>query len=345
MDLSQLGEFGLIARFQSHLKYHSPKLKIGIGDDCAVYHFSADKYLLATTDSLVEDVHFQLKFITPKQLGRKALVVNISDVAAMGGTPKLALVSLGIPKNLSVGFLDDFYKGINQICRDYQIELCGGDTVASPKHLMVNITLLGEVKKNRLFARSGARPGDKILVTGTLGDSALGLKLLTNRRKKWAGSLKARKWLIQKHLEPAPRIREALKLSRSNLRVTSMIDISDGLIQDLHHICQAGKVGARIDENRLPLSSALEQTARANHLKHNKLALSGGEDYELLFTLNPHDVNKLIRQFTNSFSPLTMIGEIQSRSSGITLVRKNGRNETITEPMGFNHFKINSPNK
>lgn len=345
MNLGQLGEFGLIARFRSHLKYRSPKLKIGIGDDCAVYHYDADKYLLLTTDALLENVHFRLNLITPKQLGRKAMSVNISDVAAMGGIPKLALVSLGIPKNTSVRFLDDFYKGIDQICRAHQIELCGGDTVSSPRHLMINITLLGEVKKNRLFTRSGARPGDKILVTGTLGDSALGLKILKNSRKNWIGSLKARKWLINQHLDPTPRTREALLLSRSKLRVTSMIDISDGLIQDLHHICQASKVGAIVHESKLPLSPALVQIGRDNRLKYNKLALDGGEDYELLFTLNPHDVNKLIRLFNRSSSPLTVIGEIQSRSSGITLARKNGRRKKITEPMGFNHFKINPSNK
>ena len=182
-------------------------------------------------------------------------------------------------------------------------------------------------------------PGDKILVTGTLGDSALGLKILKDNRKNWTGPLKARRWLIKRHLDPTPRTREALRLSRSNVRVTSMIDISDGLIQDLHHLCQAGNVGALVEESRLPHSPALTQIGRANRLKYNKLALQGGEDYELLFTLAPEDVNNLdIESITKVDQPVTQIGVITAKK-GVRLISKNGRSKILQRPMGFNHFK------
>ena len=186
-ELKKPGEFDLIDRFRSRLKFCSPRIKIGIGDDCAVYQETTGKYQLISTDALIENVHFKLSTTKPHLLGRKALSVNISDIAAMGGTPYLALVTLGIPKTLPVKFLDDLYRGINEVCLEHKIEIAGGDTTASPSHLFINITIVGETGKKQLITRSGARPGDKIFVTGTPGESALGLKLLSSQRKKMEG--------------------------------------------------------------------------------------------------------------------------------------------------------------
>lgn len=336
MDPSQLGEFGLIARFHSHLKLHSKKVKIGIGDDCAVYAGTSGKYQIATTDALLETVHFNLNKISPEQLGRKSLAVNISDIAAMGGTPTLALITLGIPQTLTVRFLDRFYKGLNQASKKYGVELAGGDTIASPKHFFINITVLGEVDKKRFFTRSGARPGDKILVTGTLGDSALGLKLLEH--KQWKGSLQKRNSLIKKHLDPIPRILESQILVKSGAKITSMIDISDGLVQDLGHICKSSKVGATLLNERLPKSSALKYVCHHNKLKFNEFTLSGGEDYELLFTTSPKDATKIARQFQKTDTPVTVIGEITPAEGELFLVQENGRHESLRKTKGYNHF-------
>jgi thiamine-monophosphate kinase len=342
MDLSKLGEFGLISRFQSRLKYRSPQVIKGIGDDCAVLSLDNGNYQVLTTDALVESVHFNLKTHTPEQLGWKTMAVNISDIAAMGGQPKFAVISVGIPKTVPVDFLDRFYKGLNQASQKYKVALVGGDTVASPKHLFINLTLLGETLKKKVYTRSGARPGDKIYVTGTLGDSALGLKILESPRRKWKGSETLQKKLIQRHLKPEPRVEVASWLAKSKFRVTSMIDISDGLAQDLGHILKAGKVGAELWESAIPISKPLAKYSLINGLPALELALEGGEDYELLFTLAPEDVNYLdTESITKVDLPVTQIGEISARK-GIRLTPKDGRSKTLQRPGGFNHFKGNA---
>ncbi len=339
MDLSKLGEFGLISRFQSRLKYRSSQVIQGIGDDCAVLSLNNGNYQVLTTDALVETVHFNLKTHTPEQLGWKTMAVNISDIAAMGAQPKFAVLSVGIPNSVAVDFLDRFYKGVNQASQKYKVALVGGDTVSSPKHLFINLALLGETRKKRVFTRSGARPGDKIFVTGTLGDSAFGLKILKSRRKKWAGSEIHKKQCVLRHLKPEPRVEAASWLAKSKHRVTSMIDISDGLTQDLGHILKAGKVGAELWESDIPISESLLKSSVINGLSALPLALSGGEDYELLFTLAPEDVTNLEKEsITKVDQPVTQIGVITARK-GIRLISKNGRSKMLQRPMGFNHFK------
>ena len=339
MDLSKLGEFGLISRLQSHLKYRSPQVIKGIGDDCAVLSLNNGNYQVLTTDALVETVHFNLKTHTPEQLGWKTMAVNISDIAAMGAEPKFAVISVGIPSTLPVGFLDRFYKGLNQASMKYKVALIGGDTVASPKHLFINLAMLGETRKKKVFVRSGARPGDKIFVTGTLGDSALGLKILESTRKKWKGSEALRKKLVQRHLKPDPRVEVASWLAKSKFKVTSMIDISDGLTQDLGHILKAGKVGADLSESDIPISKPLAKYSVTNDLSAVELALSGGEDYELLFTLAPEDATYLsIESITKVDQPVTQVGVITAKQ-GIRLISKTGRSKPLQRSMGFNHFK------
>lgn len=336
-NLKQLGEFGLIERFRSQLNTRSPRVKKGIGDDCAVFSTRPDTIQLISTDALVESVHFDLKTISAKQLGRKALAINISDIAAMGGTPYLALISLGLPQSTSIKFLDEFYAGLQKGCESCQIELAGGDTVASPQHLFINICILGEARKNRVFTRTGAKPGDQIFVTGTLGDSAMGLQLLMSGNKNSA-SAKHRCSLIQKHLEPIPRIKESSLLAKSKLQVTSMIDLSDGLVQDLSHLCKTNRLGADLHEANLPFSQALKSICRQKGYEPTDWGLQGGEDYELLFTIRPEDVKKLNSLFLKADAPVSHIGEITNFPGKITLKKENGRKKALKPSMGFNHF-------
>jgi len=330
----ELGEFDLIHRLSSRLKFRAADTTLGIGDDCAVYPVKAGMKQVVTTDALVEGIHFDLATTTPQALGRKALSVSLSDIAAMGAVPKRALVTLGIPKKISVSFLDKLYAGFNTICNRYEVEMVGGDTVSSPKCFFINISVIGESK--RISTRCGAKPGDLIFVTGTLGDSSLGLKLL--RKKKRGGISKDYKFLMARHSDPTPRVLEAGILVRSRINITSMIDISDGLVQDLYHICQASKVGARIHEGRLPKSEAFSRTCNKNQINSLPLILNGGEDYELLFTLPPDGVKNLKRHFLKAKALVTQIGEITLKPKKVLLEKSDGRNEFLPPSEGFNHF-------
>lgn len=330
--LKDLGEFGLIDHLSSRLKFRASDSVLGIGDDCAVYPVKSGAYEVISTDALVEGVHFKLATTTPETLGRKALSVSLSDIAAMGGTPKRVLVTLGIPKKISVSFLEKLYSGFNTICKQYKVELAGGDTVSSPKCFFINVSVIGEAK--RIFTRRGAKPGDLIFVTGTLGDSGLGLKLLN--KKKQAG--KDHKFLVERHLDPTPRVHEAGILARSKINITSMIDISDGLVQDLYHICKASKTGARICEERLPRSPQFSRVCDKNAIPPLPLILNGGEDYELLFTLPADGVKNLNRQCLKAKVLVTQVGEITLKPKKVLLEMRDGATKTLPESEGFNHF-------
>jgi thiamine-monophosphate kinase len=332
--IKELGEFGLIHRLSSRLEFRAPNTILGIGDDCAVYPVKSGVNQIISTDALVEGIHFNLSTTTPEALGRKALSVSLSDIAAMGGTPKRVLVTLGIPKRISMSFLDRLYTGFNSICNHFKVELSGGDTVSSPKCFFINVSVIGETKSGRVFTRQGARPGDLIFVTGTLGDSSLGLRLLN---KKGVSS-KDRKFLINAHVDPTPRVLEAGILARSKSNITSMIDISDGLIQDIYHICKASKVGARIQEGRIPQSPEFSRTCIQNKINPLPFLLNGGEDYELLFTLPTDGVKNLKRQFLKAKALVTQIGEITPNSKKVLLEKSDGRKEVLPDSEGFNHF-------
>jgi thiamine-monophosphate kinase len=330
--IKELGEFGLIHHLSSRLKFRATDSVLGIGDDCAAYQAKSGINEVISTDALVEGIHFKLSTTTPEALGRKALSVSLSDIAAMGGTPKRAMVTLGIPKKISVSFLEKLYSGFNEICNQFQVELAGGDTVSSPKCFFINVAIIGEA--NQIFTRHGAKPNDLIFVTGTLGDSNLGLKLL-NKNKS---ASKDHKFLIKKHLEPTARIQEAGILSRLKTSITSMIDISDGLVQDLYHICKSSKVGAQIYEDLLPQSPELARTCSKSSIPSLPLVLNGGEDYELLFTLPADGVKKLLRQFLKAEVLVTQIGEITLKPRKVSLIMRNGITKTLQESEGFNHF-------
>ncbi|MEK9629582.1 MAG: thiamine-phosphate kinase [Nitrospinota bacterium] len=335
-NLKDLGEFGLIKRLSKKFKHQAKGTILPLGDDCAAYSTNSSKNQLVSTDALVENIHFKLSTISPEQLGQKSIAVNVSDIAAMGGVPTRVLITLGISKNISTSFLDKLYQGIQKSCKLYKIELFGGDTVSSPKNFFINITIIGEALRGKLITRKGAKVGDLIFTTGTLGDSSLGLKLLS--QKNWKCSTPSWKYLLQKHFTPTPRLKESELLVRSNCKITSMIDISDGLAQDLQHICKQSGVGARICEEKLPKSSAFSKVCIDNKLKSLPFILNGGEDYELLFTLAPDGVKNLYRQFEKAEALVTQIGEVTQSSNKVSIRRKNGKMEALPQSSGFNHF-------
>jgi thiamine-monophosphate kinase len=300
MILKDLGEFNFIKRQSKSVKLSSRIVK-GAGDDAAVIKYTKDKYLLFTTDMLIEGKHFD-KTANAELVGRKSLSCNISDIAAMGGTPKFAVISIGMPGSLDIKYADNLYKGIRKTADKFKVDLVGGDTVSS-ENIVINIALIGEVEKENLVLRSGAKKNDAIFVTGCIG-----------------GSIKGR------HLNFTPRLEEARFLVK-NFKINSMIDISDGLLADLGHILEASNAGAVIYERETPVSKA---AADFNS------AIKDGEDFELIFTLPEKDAGRLARIWPFK-TRLSKIGRILNKPKGFCLVRKNGKQERI-KPAGFTHF-------
>ena len=327
MKLAEIGEFGLIKAI-SQIADKGPGVVMGIGDDAAVLRPSAGKVLLVTTDLLLEGVHFQLEFTDPYRLGRKALAVNLSDIAACGGTPTAFLVSLAIPPEAEKAAVQALYKGMMEQAHLYGVSLIGGDT-SGGKGWMISITLIGEAEERNVVYRNGAKPGDRIFVTGTLGDSALGLKMLKKGAKQG--------YLIERHLTPAPRVREGREIAFRGL-ATAMIDISDGLIADLGHILEASRVGAEIRLSQLPLSEEYRKEVKGYSADPYILALTGGEDYELLFTSPPTKEQAVAKLAKEIGTPITMIGEIVAVAQGVTIYTEDGKEYPIAQ-RGHDHFK------
>jgi thiamine-monophosphate kinase len=264
-------------------------------------------------------------------LGKKALIVNLSDIAAMGGNPKYFLISLGLPKDLSLSFISSFYRGLKEGARKFRVDLIGGDTSLSQK-IVINICLLGGGRKKGLLFRRGARVGDDLLVSGTLGDAALGLKIL--QKKRFIGGPKG---LIEKHLSPCPRIQLGQAIGKHHC-ATAMIDVSDGLLIDTKHLLEESGVGARIWEERIPLSRLYRQWIRTYSKDTYQIALCGGEDYELLFTAPPETRKKISSLALSLGTPITRIGEILPPKEGLQIIREDGKKYSPTH-LGFDHFK------
>jgi len=330
MILRDIGEFGLIAKIRNWMGKSHPDVVQGIGDDVAVVEMGK-KALLITTDILIEDIHFERSWIDPYRLGKKALAVNLSDIAAMGGIPKYFLISLGLPKTLPFSFVSLFYRGLKERARRFQVDLIGGDTSLSQK-IIINICLIGEGKKGNLLFRNGARVGDDLYVSGTLGDAALGLKILQDK-----STPKKPKGLIDKHLSPNPRIELGQALGRKKI-ASAMIDVSDGLLIDTRHILEESNVGARIWEDRIPLSSPFRKWVSPYSKDPYRIALSGGEDYELLFTASPKRKASILSLARSLNIPITRVGEILPEKEGFHLIGKEGE-KIPSYRLGFDHFK------
>jgi thiamine-monophosphate kinase len=298
----------------------------GIGDDCAVLYPSKDKLQLVTTDMLVEDVHFSTKTASPYQIGWKSIASNISDIASMGGEPTFAFLSVGFPKNTDAEFVDDLYLGMKNIAEKYGVDIVGGDTVSSSK-IIINVALLGKVKSEKPILRSGAKVDDIICVTGDVGGSSAGLAILQNNL---SGN-------TEKHLTPTPRVLEGQVLAESGY-VTAMIDISDGVASETHHICEQSATSARLYLEKLPLSNNVLSIAKQLNIKPYDFALYGGEDYELLFTCQKDKFDILQKQFKQKCeTAITMIGQILDANLEITMEDEYGV-ITKLEARGYNHF-------
>jgi thiamine-monophosphate kinase len=297
MLISKLGEFGLIERFRKSIKTDASVIK-GSGDDCAVLAFDKNRYQLFTCDMIIEGVDFTGKE-KPRLIGRKALAIQVSDIAGCAGSPTHCLVSMGVSPNTTVEFIDELFKGMNDFAKKFKINIVGGD-LSSSKKLIINVSMLGFVEKKNLLLRSGARINDIIFVTGSLGGSISG-----------------------KHLNFTPRLRESGFLA-NNFKVNSMIDISDGLAQDLNHILEQSQKGAIIYEDLIPV-------AKKSNINE---ALYMGEDFELLFTMPGVEAKKLLRKKLKIFKP---IGEIVEKNYGVNLVGKNGKLRPLFIK-GFRHF-------
>lgn len=329
MELKQLGEFGLIDLIKENTIVDPASVIVGIGDDAAALLPSPRQLQLLATDMLVESVHFDLTTTTPWQLGYKAIAVNLSDIAAMGGVPKHCVVSLALPRNVQVDFVRDLYQGMKEICRRFTVNIVGGDTVSSPQGLVLNVAVTGEVEPARLQRRSGAKPGDLVVVTGDLGNSAAGLDLL--RRGQWQEFGFARR-LVNCHLTPQPQVQAGLLLAAF---ASSMNDISDGLASEANEIAAASQVAVRLFEQQIPLSAELTAANAVLGKAALDYALYGGEDYQLLFTIEPEKLRLLpANEIT---AQLTVIGEIVSGPAGVALVAADGAARGLA-PKGYNHF-------
>ncbi|MDA8100700.1 MAG: thiamine-phosphate kinase [Nitrospiraceae bacterium] len=335
MKISDIGEFGLIKRIRKTAGRIRKGVQIGIGDDAAVLRCSPGAELLATTDMLLEGVHFDLRTTDFRSLGWKSAAVNLSDIAAMGGTPRFCLATLAIPRHVTVENISAFYRGLNALLKRHKVSLVGGDTCGSLRDLIVNIVILGEVPARQVLKRSGAQMGDIIFVTGTLGDSAAGLELLKAEAKgQVAHRTSTFKKLIEKHLRPRPRVDEGRKLALAGI-ASAMIDVSDGLSSDLEHICEESGVGALVLAKNVPLSRSLcsVSTLRRSPLEY---ALSGGEDYELLFTV-PREKWRRVKKLPID---ATAIGFLTRRRT-IILSGIDGK-RTVLRPSGYDHFGATS---
>jgi thiamine-monophosphate kinase len=331
------GEFELIQAIRQHLQIRNQDILLGIGDDAAIVKSFLKKDLIFTTDMLIEKVHFCMDWITPKQLGVKSMAVNISDCAAMGAHPVAATISLGIPVGCSKAMILDFYSGIEEIGKKFSVSVVGGDTVKSPCWV-INIALIGWVEQEKALQRSRAQVGDAVFVTGTLGDSSAGLKLLEENFKKTFNQQE--QFLIQRHLSPSPRCEVGRYLAQYKL-AHSAIDISDGLSSEIHHICQESGVGAEIHESALPTSTELQQFCNQHFYKITDLVFHGGEDYELLFTVSPQQISKVL----NELVPQTgiackSIGRILPKSQGVSWIDMKGHRSPL-KALGFDHFQAN----
>lgn len=336
MLLKDLGEDHIVKQLAKRLGQKHPRLIKGIGDDTSVTVQKAGCALLSTTDTLIEGTHFSLSYAPARLIGRKSLSISVSDVAAMGGAPLFGLVSIAMPGRTEKRFLDELYKGIDDSAKAAGLFIAGGNTARFEGAVIVSTTVIGEAPEKTIVYRSGAKPGDIIYVTGALGDSALGLRLLQERG---VAALKSRfKKAVLRHLDPQPRLAAGVQLAAGRL-ASAMIDVSDGLLLDLKRLCEASAVSAVVEAQAVPVSEELHEYCSNKKLSRPQFSFSGGEDYELLFT-SPPDTAKAIERLSKRLKlNITPIGGIDAATKGsrLRVLDKNGAWVKITR-LGFEHF-------
>ena len=330
MKLKDIGEFGFIERIKNDCLTREQNVIKGIGDDCCIFKTSGDSASLLTTDMLVENVHFIRNAVSSFVLGRKSLAVNMSDIAAMGGNPTEAVISIAIPDTVDLAFLDRFYDGMKSIAKEFGVNLLGGDTTWSPEHLVINIALLGEAAQDEILYRYGARVGDMIFLTGSVGSSAAGLDIILKGR-----SFDAEQDLLSAHHNPFPHVKEGRIIASLGL-ANSMIDVSDGVAADLGHICTESGVGAVIEEDYLPTTPGFRAYCKQFNEDSRHLALHVGEDYVLLGTAPPEAAVELKKALESEGCEFHPLGNTVSEP-GLKLKCLDGSTEAI-EAHGWDHF-------
>jgi thiamine-monophosphate kinase len=336
-EVSALGEFGLIQRLTQRFATQGDATIKGVGDDAAVLDAGKQK-VVVSTDLLVEGIHFDMMYTPLKHLGYKAVVVNLSDIYAMNARPKHITVSLAISSRFTVEALEEIYEGVLHACKVYNVDLVGGDTTSSLKGLIISVTAVGYADEEKLVYRSGAKVGDLIAVSGDLGAAYLGLQLLEREKRIFledqniTPDLESEKYLVGRQLKPEARKDIVDFFEEVNLQPTSMIDVSDGISSDILHICSQSKVGCEIYEDEIPIVEETAERALTFNLDPTTCAMNGGEDYELLFTINEADETKL-----TDVPGISIIGKIVAKEDGCLLVTKGGNRVAITA-QGWNHF-------
>jgi len=337
-SIVQLGEFGLIKHLTKHFSINCESTKKGVGDDAAVLEFDK-KQVLVTTDLLVEGVHFDLSYMPLKHLGYKAVMVNLSDVYAMNGIATQITVSIAISNRFPLEAVEELYAGIQLACKNYNVDLVGGDTTSSQRGMLISITAIGEANKNDVVYRNGAKPNDLVVVTGDLGGAYLGLQVLEREKQVFKANPNAQPdldqytYLVERQLKPEARKDIVTLLKELGVKPTSMIDISDGLSSEILHITSQSEVGCNIYEDKIPLDPQMISTCEEFKIDSTTVALSGGEDYELLFTISQSDFDKI-----KGNPNLTVIGHITDKREGVHLItRGNQKVEIIAQ--GWNSMK------
>lgn len=329
MDIANLGEFGLIKHLTQDIKTKNDSTLYGVGDDCAVLHYP-DKEVLVTSDLLMEGVHFDLTYMPLKHLGYKAAMVNISDIFAMGGTPRQIVVSIALSKRFTVEDMEDFYDGLKLAADKWGVDIVGGDTTSSLTGFAISITAIGEADKDEIIYRKGAKPTDLICVSGDLGAAYMGLQLLEREKAVFYDQLKnskkaeanpdfgGKEYLLERQMKPEARGDIIQQLRAMNVHPTAMMDISDGLSSELIHICTQSNCGCRVYEKNIPVDYQTAIMAEELNLNVTTCALNGGEDYELLFTVPIGDKEKV-----EAIADVKMIGYITEEKYGCLLVTRD----------------------
>ncbi len=336
-DISTLGEFGLIDRIASGFTLKNRTSLKGIGDDAAVID-AGDEVMLLSTDMLVEGIHFNLSYMPLQHLGYKAVAVNVSDIAAMNGKPEQIIISLAVSNRFSVEAIDAFFEGVKAACDQYQVDLVGGDTTASPAGLVINVAVLGRTKKGNEVYRSGAKDTDVLCVTGDLGGAYIGLQILEREKEVFLADpnmqpdLEKHEYVVSRQLRPQARMDIIYELADLGVKPTSMIDISDGLASELMHLSKNSGVGVRVFEDKIPIDQDAFNTAVEFHLDPYTCALNGGEDYELLFTIRQADVERL-----KNHRDIQFVGYVHANPAENVLVTKGG-NAVPLKAQGWVHF-------
>ena len=336
LNLEDLGEFGLIDRITKKIKSYHKNTHHGPGDDAAV--IKSKKNILVSSDMLVEGVHFDMSFTPLKHLGYKSVVVNISDIYAMNAIPTQITVSLGISSKYTLEAIDELYDGILLACEKYKVDIIGGDITSCISGLTISITALGEANESEIVKRSGAQENDLLITTGDLGGAYMGLNVLQREKEVWKNNpnmqpeLDNFNYILERQLKPEARKDIIKSFKETNIKPTSMIDISDGLASEIFHLCKASNVGCQVYEDKIPIDPETYKTSMDFNINPTVSALNGGEDYELLFTINQNDYQKI-----KNDPKITVIGHITKKDQGINLVG-NGNTLTPLKAQGWNHF-------